>query len=143
MFVHIRAGLNETHQIIYVLENMSRFYLFEPALKDLDLLPPSFLTLTSLQNMASSNEGKAPCGCPQRTTIPPKLTDIPFAHMEKAMAKRYLKREVLQCTQSSTLGIRDWEVSLNTRPSRTIPMLMEKNWMSGRSTRQQAVPCMH
>ena len=48
---------------------MSEFYLSESTLKDLGLLPPNFLTLTSQQNMVKSNKGK----------VPPKPTDVSFA----------------------------------------------------------------
>ena len=82
MFAWIRAGLKETYQAIYVSENTSGFYLSESALKKLGLLPTDFPTLTSQQNVAISHEGKAPCGCPQRSIIPPKPVDIPFEPTE-------------------------------------------------------------
>ena len=64
MFAHIRVGSRETHQAIYVSENLSGFYLSESGLKNLGLLPPDFLTLTSQRNMATSNEGKLHADAP-------------------------------------------------------------------------------
>ena len=64
MFACIRAGSKEICQAIYMMENTSGFYLSESALKKLGLLPTDFATLTSQQNVAISNEGKASCGCP-------------------------------------------------------------------------------
>ena len=83
MFAGIRAGSKETCQTIYMSKNTSRFYLYESALKKLGLLPSDFPTLTSQQNAAISNEGKALCGCPQKTIVLPKLIDFPFELTEE------------------------------------------------------------
>ena len=83
MFACIRVGSREARQAVYVSENTSGFYLSESALKKLGLLPLDFPTLTSQQNVAISNEQKASCGCSQRTVVPLKPIDIPFAPTEE------------------------------------------------------------
>ena len=64
VFMHIKVGLKETRQVVYVLENTSGFYVSESALKDLGLIPHSFPSQTSKADMVTMNNGKAQCGCP-------------------------------------------------------------------------------
>ena len=80
--MHIWVSLTETRQVVYVLENTSGFYLSESALKDLELIPHSFLRQTSKADMSTTDDGKALCGCPIQMTVLDKPVRIPFVPNE-------------------------------------------------------------
>ena len=102
IFARIRVGSRETHQMIYVSENTTGFYLSESALKDLGILSCNFPNPPSKQNVATSDNGKAPCGCPRRTAVPSKPANIPFAPTEEN--KIHLKQWILKHFSSSTFN---------------------------------------
>lgn len=103
IFAKVRVGSRETRQIIYVSKNTSDFCLSESALKDLGLVPDNFPDPTSQQNVATSDGGKAPCGCPQRTNVPPKPDSIPFAPTEENRPR--LERWMKEHFESSAFNV--------------------------------------
>ena len=60
------------------IRNTSGFYLSESALKDLELIPHNFPSQTSKIDASALVNGKASCGCSQRTTVPDKPANISF-----------------------------------------------------------------
>ena len=80
----LTSGAGSTRQLIYVSKNTTGFYLSCQALRELGSLPSSFPTPARDDSIiASASCDTAPCGCPQRSTPPPKPTKIPFEPIEE------------------------------------------------------------
>ena len=78
LFLHIRVSSRETRQAVYVVDNMSSFYLSQAALKDLGLLPLDFLSSVSKIYSSMKAIKSAPCGCLARTSVLPRPDTMPF-----------------------------------------------------------------
>lgn len=101
--MRIRVSPRETRQVVYISENTSGFYLSKSALRDLDLIHQNFSNQTSEINMSVTANGKALCGCSQRTMIPDELTNIPFPPVE--INRNRLERWLWKCFRSDMFNM--------------------------------------
>ena len=129
--MHYKVCLKETRQVIYVLENTSGFYLSESALKDLGLIPHSFLSQISKADMLTTDDRKAPCGCPQWMTVPDKPARIPFIPIESN--RDHLEQWLQEHFKSSML---------NTCPHQPL-QVMTGRWLDITFTQEAKISAVH
>ena len=136
--MHIRVGIRETRQVVYVSGDTSGFYLSESALKDLELIPHNFQTY-KIDASALVN-GKALCGCPRRTTVPDKPANIPFSpiasnrdHLELWLREHFKSNAFNTCPQQplQMMAVRPLDITLTqgAKPSAVhTPILVRNHW---------------
>ena len=76
LLLHIESDSHQTHQVVYIAENIDGFYLSETAMKDLNIITQTFPSNQSAST--SPKPVKAPCGCPLQAQPPEHPEQIPF-----------------------------------------------------------------
>ena len=104
LLLHIRVGSRKTRQAVYVVDNTSGFYLSQAALKDLGLLPLNFPSSVSKINSSMKAIKSAPCGCPARTSVPPRPDTIPFPPTEtnRHQLEQWIKKKHFESSAFNT-----------------------------------------
>ena len=92
LLLRIETNGRVTKQVVYVSRNTRGIYLSEKALRDLGVVPQSFPTPSSpkstnsesapLSADAAFKQRKAPCGCLERSAVPPPPDKLPYPATE-------------------------------------------------------------
>ena len=85
LLVDITTPRGKTTELLYICDKVSGIYISQSALKKLGVIQKTFPDATYVASTVSAENDPpptasklAPCGCPLRTTCPPRPTKLPF-----------------------------------------------------------------